>query len=122
MFNFVRKEYETRRQKQIDFALGVAIWIGLNAVMLGIQIGLISLSSSVNPIDNPALSSVVSIAAVVCSILPWIVNIAAIIVLAIYRRWMAFGMLATIGALMALVICLGIVLIGACSTGLLNNI
>ena len=121
-FNFERKEYETRQQKTVDFVLGVAIWIAINVVMVGIQVALTGAAASASQSTNPALSTVVNVALVVCTILPWIVNIAVIVVLAIYRRWMAFGMLATIGALMALVICLGIVLIGACSTGLLNNL
>jgi len=68
-FNFERKEYETRQQKQIDFVLGVAIWIGINVVMVGIQVALTGAAASASQSTNPALSTVVNVALVVCTIL-----------------------------------------------------
>ena len=120
MNRFVRKEYETARQKQIDFALGVVILLATNALMAGGFVALTNASVAVNPSTSPALSTLATIGIVVCSVGPFVLDIGAIIVLAIYRRWMAFGMLATIGAAMLLVMCLGIVLVGACGAGLSN--
>ncbi len=120
MNRFVPKEYETTREKQIDFALGVVILLVANAVMAGGFIALTSASVAIDQSTNPVLYTLVSIGVATCAIGPFVINIAGIILLAIYRRWMAFGMLATIGALMVLVMCAGIVLIGTCGAGLMN--
>jgi hypothetical protein len=118
--NLIRKEYETRSQKQIDFVLGVVILIAVNVLFSAGFIALTTASSSVDQIDSPALYTLVNIGIIMCSIGPLIVNVGGIIVLAIYRRWMAFGMLATLGALFVVVMCLGVILLAACGASLSN--
>jgi hypothetical protein len=116
--NLTRKEYETKGEKQFDFIIGIAIWIVANGLFMAGFFAFSSLSVSVNQIDDPALYTVASIGILVCTVGPFLANIAGIIFLAIYRRWMAFGMLSAIGALMVLVMCLGVMIIGACGFGL----
>lgn len=119
-FNFVRKEYETRGEKQVDFAIGVVIWIIVNALFAAGFVALTTATTSVYQVDNPTLYTVLNIGIVVCGVGPWIVNLGGIIVLAIYRRWMAFGMLATIGTLFVVIMCLGVILLAACGASLSN--
>ena len=116
--NLTRREYETKGEKQVDFIIGIAIWIVANGLFMAGFFALSSLSVSVNQVDDPALYTAVSIGILVCTVGPFLANIGGIIFLAIYRRWMAFGMLSAIGALMVLVMCLGVVLIGVCGAAL----
>src|SRR5262245_3589587 len=105
---FERKEYEANGEKQLDFIIGIAIWIVANGLFVAGFFLFSSLSVSVNQIDEPALYTVASIGILICTVGPFLANIAGIIFLAIYRRWMAFGMLSAIGAMLFLVMCLGV--------------
>jgi hypothetical protein len=124
MSRFTPKVYETTGQKRVDFFLGVAIWAVVNVLMVIGSFGVGALSSAPEIVNNSILLTLVTVSSVFCGVAPLIINVGGIVFLAFYRRWMAFGMLAAFGALLAIVMCIAIALVAACGIGLngLNGI
>src|SRR5690242_11194066 len=92
-----RKVYETRKQKIIDFFIGVGLFVLLNGVILALFL--------LNP--NSTVASMLGF-------LPFIVNAVLILVFALIRHWIALGMLGTIAFLLALATLLGIIAGAVC--------
>jgi membrane-anchored protein YejM (alkaline phosphatase superfamily) len=84
------KVYRSRREKVIDFLIGSALFIVLNAIMFGFYHIYSNWSSAIY--TNP-LYAAVNIMGIV---IPLTFNVALIVFLAFTRSWMSLGMLWTI--------------------------
>lgn len=112
-----RKVYETRAEKQKDFAIGVGVFIGLNA-LLGFLLWIVG-SLLTEPFVN-STSEVVSALALLgvflFNALPFVINLGVLIYFLVTRIWIAFGMLGAFGALLLLGLIAGIILSIVCFT------
>jgi len=112
-----RKVYETRTEKQKDFAIGVGVFIGLNA-LLGFLLWIVG-SLLTEPFVN-STSEVVSALALLgvflFNALPFVINLGVLIYFLVTRIWIAFGMLGAFGALLLLGLIAGIILSIVCFT------
>lgn len=110
-----RKEYTSPEEKRKDFWIGFGLFWGVN-IVLGIATTvlpafLFSLESSSS--TNTAATAIVGLA---LTLLPWVVNGGLLIYLAVTRSQMAYGMLAGLGAALALTFLLFVVLLIICFT------
>jgi predicted anti-sigma-YlaC factor YlaD len=101
------KVYTTKKERATDFMIGSALFLVLNAILLGLYLVLVYWSSMNT---DPLITAVVTIATAI----PLIINIALIIFLAFTRPWMALGLLGTIAFLLALVLVLSVLALVAC--------
>jgi hypothetical protein len=108
-----KKIYFTRREKTTDFIIGVAIFFGLNILLTGLNFLWIWATNSIFQ-NNEELSAFFSLVSIAITCLPWIVNIAMIILLALTRPWIAIGMLGAIALLFALALILTVIAFVAC--------
>lgn len=87
---FTKKVYETRKEKEEDFAIGAGIFIGMNVLLF------ILMASGSLVVD--------------CLFpLTFLVNIAVLIYFILTRTWIGIGMLGTFGFLLVLGTVLGII-------------
>ena len=115
----VRKTYTTRREKVVDFVIGIVGWIVINAIMAGMMWALQWANSALYERGlTPILLNFVS-PFIAC--LPIIVNIVSLILLGLTRYWTALGALAAFAALQLLVICLGVIVGVVCFAILLST-
>jgi len=104
-----RKEYSARRAKVQDFFIGFVGFILLNLVMWGGECFLVGLWSLPIETMQPLVPSVwleaelLMIAIrLIFSLLPWVVNLAGLILCAYYRPWVTVGASAVLGTLLVL--------------------
>ena len=115
---FTRKTYTTRREKVIDFVIGVVGWIVLNVILWGVAFALQAAGTSLvaqglDPmIFNPLSTGVTCV--------PLVINLVALIVLGLTRYWIALGALAAFAALQLLAICLGVIVGTICFVSLIS--
>ncbi|MCC7119111.1 MAG: hypothetical protein IT310_11340 [Anaerolineales bacterium] len=107
------KVYETDAEKKKDFWLGVGLFFVGNIVLTLCQWGLIFALAAVFGSD-PGYSTLMTFLYYALNLLPWAVNIGAIIYFAFTRSQVALGMLAGFGIALAIVICLGVIFVAAC--------
>ncbi|MDY7042041.1 MAG: hypothetical protein SVX38_14385 [Chloroflexota bacterium] len=104
-----RKEYLTRRAKVQDFFIGFGGFILLNLVMWGGGYFLIepwsqlaetirTLYPNVWQVTEPLMIAI----SLLFSLLPWVVNLAGLILCGYYRPWITIGAVAVLGILLAL--------------------
>ena len=117
---FRRKEYRTRREKQIDFLVGLGGWFIING-MLSVSIPVVALLLStivggVMPADVDVTTRDTLLGASLCLIggLPLLINAVTLIFLGIMRPWMALGALTALGIAVIVVLMLTILTLGAC--------
>lgn len=108
-----RKEYTDPAEKKKDFWLGFGLWWGLNIVLTLCQWGLGMVLYSI-PSSGETLAMVSSVMSIIFYALPWVINVGLIIYLAFVRGYMALGMLAGFGSVLALTICLSVIAAVAC--------
>lgn len=112
-----RKEYTDPAEKKRDFWLGFGLWWGLN-IALGVCQWIISMAfaavTTAGDYSVGASETLSTVLAVILYILPWVINIGLIIYFAFTRSYMALGMLAGFGSVLALAICLGLIVTAAC--------
>lgn len=106
--------YSDKKRKKKDFWIGLLGSIVGNLLLVGLYILIMNLAQG--PSQREGMTSILlSIATVIVGLLPWVLNIAAIIVaLIVHRNWIAFGILASYGALLALAVVAGIVFTIVC--------
>ncbi len=112
--------YTDKKRKKRDFWIGVVGSIVGNLLLVGLFILVAYFSQATTPPGGitPVLGR---IAIVVANLLPWVLNIAAIILAFImHRQWIALGILASYGAALALTIIAGIILMIVCFAGGVN--
>jgi hypothetical protein len=107
---FTRKTYTTTAEKRTDFITGVVVWFVLNAVLLGLQNLGMRIPGWMADAGSPLPEVMEGIVGNASSFGPSVVNLGVVIVLAIFRRWMAFGMLATYGIVFGLLIIMFLIL------------
>ena len=103
---FKRKVYETRHEKVIDFIIGAAIWLVLNAIFVGIVVALANI-----PANDASASTLIQTARTAAVILPLVVNIALMVYFGFTRSWILLGMFGMIGAVLLLASCVSAMLI-----------
>src|SRR5262245_61978666 len=103
--NQTGKVYTTRNEKVVDFVIGFIGWFLANGLMYTLLVQLLGLA-------EPDTQS--SLVVLVLLVLPLVVNIAAMIFFGFRRRWIALGALAAFGALLALVVVLGVLAAAFC--------
>jgi hypothetical protein len=101
-----RKAYETRREKAIDFFAGFFGLYGMNVITITF---LSTLSSMMGGATDPEV--IVQVAGVIMGAL----NLAAIVLLALTRSWMALGALTAVGTALAFVLVIAALIRAACS-------
>ena len=108
-----RKIYQTREQKRNDFIIGLLGWPVGNVILYvaGLLGAFILMALVGMDTWNDLANSQWSILAVA---LPLLLNVAALIYLGVTRRWIAFGALAFLGALLLLTVCLAVIVGGLC--------
>ena len=99
------KVYTTRGEKILDFVIGFVGWYLVNGLMYTLLVWLLGFM-------DPTTQS--SLAALVLLVLPLVINVVALIFFGFTRRWIALGALASFGALLALVIVLGLLAAAFC--------
>jgi hypothetical protein len=101
-----RKTYTTRREKVIDFVIGFFGWFIVNGVLYACSIAVLSQFASESiPEPLPVLFLVA---------LPLLINIAALILLGLTRRWIALGALAAFALLLIGTLLLGLIVYAVC--------
>ncbi|HNP71996.1 MAG TPA: hypothetical protein PLO33_14960 [Kouleothrix sp.] len=100
--NFTPKQYATRNEKIVDFVLGFLGWYLVNGLLYTCSVMLLGQTNG----DNWLVLTLLG--------LPLVLNIAALIVLARLRRWIALGALAAFAAMLVLVLILGILAYAVC--------
>jgi hypothetical protein len=108
-----RKVYTSRRDKILDFIIGLVGWLFFNSIVFA---ALIFASTRVDGSSQIA-NTLFLISS--CGVL--MLNLGAVIVLAFTRHWIALGALAAFAALLALPIILGIVFGIACFVALVGG-
>jgi hypothetical protein len=108
----VKKEYFTRRQKWIDFFIGMGAFFGANLILQALFLAPMALLSNSSGTDF--VNVLISAVSVVWLFLPWVLNLLALIWLLIYRKFMGLGWLAGIGLAFLLVIIAGVVMTAFC--------
>lgn len=103
--NFRPKEYATRNQKILDFAIGFLGWFLLNGLLYTCSVLLLG------QLDTSGDNSWLGLALLA---LPLVLNIALLIVLARLRRWIALGALAAFASTLVMVLILGILVYAVC--------
>jgi len=104
-----RKEYPTRRAKVQDFFIGFVGFILLNVVMWGggyflmkpwglLMETMQTLHPNAWRVAEPLMIAI----SLIFSLLPWVVNMAGLILCGYYRPWITIGALAALGILLAL--------------------
>jgi hypothetical protein len=101
-----RKVYTTRNEKVLDFVLGFAGWFLINGLLYGCSILILQ--------RMPSGTSDDTIIALLLGLLPLLLNIAALILFAFTRRWIALGLLAAFALVLIGVLLLGLVLYVIC--------
>jgi hypothetical protein len=106
----VRKEYTTQEEKKKDFWIGVGIWVGLNLLLGLINIVFFNFIYIIPNLPD-GLYTILGWAVM---IFPYVLNIGLLIYFALTRSQIALGMLAAFGAVLLIVICLGLIFMVAC--------
>lgn len=108
----IRKVYETRRQKVADLVFGVILFLVLNGIFLLLTIGLFQfLDTSASDTTGFIILSFILQSFL---IFPFIINIVLMIYFGLTRHWIALGMLAVIGFLLLVTLCVGVFLFIQC--------
>jgi hypothetical protein len=100
-----RKVYTTRSEKVLDFVIGFVGWFVVNGLLYGCSFYILSAMSFNTTSDSIAL---------LLGLLPLLLNIAALILFAFTRRWIALGILAAFGLALIGVLLLGLVIYVTC--------
>ncbi len=107
-----RKVYTTRSEKVIDLIIGAGVYIVVNGLLGAIGWGVTTLTTNLPSSSSAdAIRPMLDIALYAA---PFVVNIGLMLFFAFWRPWIALGMLATFGALLAIGLCLVAVLGVAC--------
>jgi hypothetical protein len=104
-----RKVYQTRREKRIDFFIGFFGWYVVNAMAFIIVSAIGSIADGV---FGPGVTS--EAAQYILLALPLVLNVVAIVLLALSRTWISLGILAAIGAAFLVVLVGGLLLMAVC--------
>ena len=110
-----KKVYETRLEKQKDFAIGVGVFIGLNVLLILLSGGASWLITEVTKNSTAGVAS--SLPMVLnCLFYPlaFLINILVPIYFILTRTWIGIGMLGTFAALLLLSMLLGVILSVIC--------
>lgn len=105
-----RKAYETRREKWIDFAIGFFGSIVLNVALAFVMV--LAIETSYNLFANSVFWNQIMSSGPI--LLPLALNATLIILSALTRVWITFGMLAAFAAAFLLTFLAGIILLVAC--------
>lgn len=109
--NLQRAVYETKAEKTKDFFIGVGLFIVLNLVFLGLEIGGTMLIPQVTGgLDPDTMDAVTAVLGILLYCLPLVANIGVMIYFGLTRYWIALGMLGTFAGLLLLVVIAGVVL------------
>ena len=103
---FKRKVYTTRGEKVVDFIIGIGLVIVINTILGVLFWGLSYLSSNLS--TSGTAINLLGIVGIVLNCLPYVINIGLMVFFGFTRPWIALGMLATVGALLALSLCLAV--------------
>jgi hypothetical protein len=112
--NLTRKTYSTRSEKIIDFIVGFIGWFVLNGVMGGASSLAFNLLSATPLPSDPNFQTALGILSLVLTCLPLLVNVGLIVFFAFTRYWIALGMLGALAAALIVVICIAVLIGGAC--------
>ena len=113
---------EVKKKNKKEFWYGVGLFFVMNIVMglcfWGVQFAAFAAVDSIGGM-NPTLTNLVSGLSAILGFLPFIINVGVIIYLVVKNRpQVALGMLAGFGVALVIVICLGVILMGACFVAL----
>lgn len=98
-----RKVYTTRNEKILDFVIGFIGWFMVNGLMYACSVSIISnLDSGSDTLQIVLLA------------LPLVINIVALILLSMTRRWIALGALAAFALLLVGVLLIGLLAYAIC--------
>jgi hypothetical protein len=112
---FTRKRYESRREKQLDFAIGFGGYIVLNALVQGIGFAVVALAPTIgDTFQSEPGRTVLTVMNAFIGLLPWLINIILLIYFGFTRHWIALGALAVIAAGLLLAIFLMLLFLAAC--------
>jgi len=98
-----RKIYATRNEKILDFVIGFVGWCLINGLMYACSLVIVSNLDT----QQDTLS-------IVLLVIPLIINIVALILLAMTRRWIALGALAAFGLLLLGTLLIGLLVYAIC--------
>lgn len=103
--------YTDKKKKKADFWISFVGSIVGNVLLALLYFGVVTLLSNGKSINSTLWVVITGIITAIGSLLPWALNIAAIIIALVkHRQWIAFGILASYGAALALAIIAGIAL------------
>lgn len=111
--NLTRRVYTTYNEKRRDFLIGLGGWFALNALLLGLGIGTMFLMSTLaGPMNySEEYQNLVTLVSIILACLPCLINIGLMLYFAFSRYWIALGALGGWAIIVALVLCLGLVLV-----------
>jgi hypothetical protein len=111
---FTRKVYTTRKEKTVDLIIGIVIFVVLNVIVGALYAGLIQLSLYLTPSGSSSTANILQVLGFAMNCLPIVLNIGLMVFFAFTRPWIALGMLAALGVLLAISLCLGVVAGAVC--------
>lgn len=114
-----QKQYDTRREKVIDFLIGFFGWFILNGLMSLVTtfapVGITELTELFQSPDvNQIFQGIGGIVGILIVCLPLLINVVLLIYFAFTRYWIAIGGASAFASLLILTICAGIVFTAAC--------
>lgn len=114
--------YTDKKKKKADFWIGFVGSIVGNVLLALLYFGAMFFLGSGKSVNSTLPVVITGIISAIGSLLPWALNIAAIIIVLVkHRQWIAFGILASYGAALALAIIAGIALTIWCFASGITN-
>lgn len=117
--NLTRKPYRTRGEKAMDFFIGFVGWFVVNGLLWGItQVLLVALGSLTSNLDYATVNAITTFGGLALACLPFLLNVAAVILFAFTRYWIALGILGAFAVTLLIIICIAILIGGICFAAL----
>lgn len=110
LWKIERKTYETRKEKRRDFLIGFVGWFVVNALLIFLLPIILSLLSSLVDLLSIGPGGLGIGGSVAAGFIPDVIIVGGLIYLGFKRKWIAFGALAAIGA----VLLVQLIFIAAC--------
>ena len=106
-----RKVYTTRREKIIDLVIGAGVFVILNILLTVIIVGLGMLAIRyADPLPDVVSNAIV----LILNIMPYVLNLGLLLLFALWRPWIALGMLAAFAISVLITLCLAAIVGVAC--------
>ncbi len=106
-----RKVYTTRQEKIIDLVIGIGVFMLVNVFMTGIGFGWTAVETAYSESIPSFVTQAVSL---ILTVSPYILNLGLLVLFALWRHWIALGMVAAFAISLLLALCLAVIAGVAC--------